>query len=202
MSKILLTTAYLPPVSYFEFIKGADRVTLEGAEFYQKQSYRTRCYIYAGNGPLLLNVPVEKLPNDKRYVRDLKVDYSENWQLVHQRALVSAYNSSPFFEYYYYDDLLPVFEKKHRFLFDMNLDFIRKLDELFGLNTEIEISQEYAVSCPEDVLDLREKIHPKRERIGSNKPYYQVFAQKYGFQPELSAVDLLFNEGPDAISYL
>ena len=202
MSRVLLSTAYLPPVSYFEFIRNYSDVTIEGAESYQKQTYRTRCYISSGNGPLLLNVPVKKLPNDQRFIRDLQLDYHENWPLMHQRGLVSSYNSSPFFEYYYYDDILPVYEKKHKFLFDMNLDFIQVLSELFGLRPDFKISEDFLVSCPDDVIDLRQKIHPKRESVGRNKPYYQVFADKYGFQPELSAIDLLFNEGPDSISYL
>jgi hypothetical protein len=55
--------------------------------------------------------------------------------------------------------------------------------------------------------DLREVIHPKRPNtilsdLTLEKPYFQVFAPKYGFKSDLSIMDLLFNEGPDSILYL
>jgi hypothetical protein len=203
----LLSTAYFPPVEYFVAMVNNKRVKLEQYESYSKQSYRNRCNIFASDGTLSLTIPVITAGNNTP-IRDIKIDYSKKWLLQHKRALVSAYMSSPFFEYYQ-DDIFNVLESGEEYLFDMNCRLMDVLMDNLGIAPEISLTDEYvpASLLESDVLDYRESIHPKKVspifgKEIEEKPYYQVFSQKYGFISGLSILDLLFNEGPEACRYL
>ena len=220
----LFTTAYLPPVSYLaaiaEEMEGLSNRTdgdssleltpsviyIEACENYQKQSYRNRCRFYAADGVQDLNIPVvheggtHKLP-----VSDMKIDWSKPWLQQHERAIVSAYRTSAYFEYYM-DDFFAIYAEKPERLIDLNTSLLRFLLDKTGIAAEIRFTEDYSREWTAGE-DLREKIHPKRThdilaRLGLEKPYFQVFARKYGFQSDLSAIDLLFNEGPDSLIYL
>lgn len=183
-------------------------VYIEGCENYQKQSYRNRCRFYAAGGVEDLTFPIiheggtHKLP-----ISDIKVDYSTPWLQQHQRAIVSAYRTSAYFEYYQ-DELFEIMNRKPEKLFDLNMDLIRFFVEKTGLKVDIRVTEDYSREVdPVLYTDLRDKIHPKRpdtilRDLGLEKPYFQVFAGKYGFKSDLSIMDLLFNEGPDSILYL
>lgn len=214
----LLSTAYLPPIEYFVAIANSARVEIETGEMYQKQSYRTRCHINGANGLLVLTLPVlrsalkgeessHKIPTSQ-----LKIDYSKPWLLQHKRALEAAYMSSPFFEYYM-DDLYAILESGEENLLKMNTLLTEKIAQLIGLETPVTASDGNFILPGSNILeqrgisDFRDSIHPKKpallmERLEMNKPYWQVFTNKQGFVPNLSIVDLLFNEGPNAISFL
>lgn len=215
---LLLETAFMPPVSYFaaiaeEFTLSYGRVVslvparlrLEACENYQKQSYRNRCRIYAAGGVESLTLPVvheggtSSLP-----IREIKVDWSRDWLPRMERAIVSAYESSPYFEYYR-DSLFDILESRPEKLFDLNIRLIHYFLGKIGISADIDFSTEYerpGETAP-GIRDLRGIIHPKRPSIlQTEKPYWQVFAAKYGFKSDLSVMDLLFNEGPDSISYL
>lgn len=215
---LLLETAFMPPVSYFaaiaeEFTLSYGRVVslvparlrLEACENYQKQSYRNRCRIYAAGGVESLTLPVvheggtSSLP-----IREIRVDWSRDWLPRMERAIVSAYESSPYFEYYR-DSLFDILESRPEKLFDLNISLIHYFLGKIGISADIDFSTEYerpGETAP-GIRDLRGIIHPKRPSIlQTEKPYWQVFAAKYGFKSDLSVMDLLFNEGPDSISYL
>lgn len=209
---VLLSTAYLPPIEYFAAIANASAILLEGAEMYQKQSYRTRCRIISGNGILVLTVPVLRKDGvHKCPVKEVRIDYSKPWLLQHKRALEAAYMSSPFFEYYA-DDIFPILDKKEKFLVDMNLLLVRKITELIGIPENIKFTDTFLnpadLKAERGITDLRERIHPKNpeenllRQLGKEKPYYQVFTNKQGFVPNLSIIDLLCNEGPNSVSFL
>lgn len=214
----LLSTAYLPPIEYFVAIANSGRVEIECGEMYQKQSYRTRCHINGANGLLVLTLPVLRSAakgeesSHKIPVAQLKIDYSKPWLLQHKRALEAAYMSSPFFEYYM-DDLYAVLDSGEESLLAMNTRLVHTIAELIGIQTPIVMSDGNFIAPGSDLLrergisDFRDSIHPKKpallmERLQMNKPYWQVFTNKQGFVPNLSVLDLLFNEGPNAISYL
>ncbi len=201
--KYLLSTAYFPPVAYFSVINRSEEFFIEGMESFQKQTYRTRCYIDSGNGPFFLNIPVARIPENNRFIKDVRLDYSEDWVRQHTRSLISSYGSTPFFEYYFYDDILPVYEKKHKFLFDMNMEFLELVMNLAGIRKRYSVTVDYDKN-PVGIVDLRKIISPKKDysEIYEIKPYYQVFSHKHGFTPGLSILDLLFHEGPNTTSYL
>lgn len=180
------------------------RILVETQESYIKQTYRNRCRIYACDGILSLTVPVS-VRDGGRDIRSVRIDYTKPWLQQHERALISAYCTSAFFEYYQ-DDILSVLDSRPEYLFDLNTSLTVKLMELLGIRCEISFTTGYVREYPPDFLDLRDCIHPKKAvpDIFWNryKPYYQVFSERFGYIPGLSAMDLLFNEGPDAISYL
>lgn len=191
-------------------------VYIEACENYQKQSYRNRCLFYGSGGVQALTFPVvheggtHKLP-----VGTIKVDYSTPWVVQHQRAIVSAYRTSAYFEYYM-DELFAILDRKPERLIDLNMSILAFFVEKTGLSVDLRLTREYVPGNAEDRVvmsngiicdDLREVIHPKRENLilselGLEKPYFQVFSPKYGFHSDLSVMDLLFNEGPDSILYL
>ena len=210
---MLLSTAYFPPVEYFaaiardfEIAAKSSVVTIEACENYQKQTYRNRCKFFAAGGVESLTVPVVheggtyQLP-----IRDIKVDYKTPWVLRSERAIASAYESSAYFDYYK-DELFAILDSKQERLFDLNLLIINFFLKKTGIAADIRLTEEF-LPYGSAGDDLREVIHPKRPNrilrdLGLEKPYFQVFAQKYGFIPDLSIMDLLFNEGPDSIVYL
>ena len=221
----LLSTAYFPPVSYFaamaQEMEGLSNrrdgdgsaelspsvVYLEACENFQKQSYRNRCRFYAADGVQTLSFPiVHEGGTHKQPISEAKVDYSKPWILQHKRAIISAYGTSAYFEYYQ-DELFAILDSKPERLFDLNLALIKFFIEKTGLCIDLRVTEDFSREAPEGVDDLREVIHPKRpdailSDLGLEKPYFQVFAPKYGFQKNLSIMDLLFNEGPDSILYL
>ncbi len=202
----ILSIAYLPPIQYFSKLYMHQKTTIENDEHYSKQSYRNRCCILTANGPQSLTIPVSKGDQLKTKIKDVRIDYSKEWQLNHWRTIITAYNSSPFFEFYM-DELLPFYQKKYDFLFDYNLELIYLMNELTGLNADIEFTGHYVDVASEGQIDYRNSIHPKQRMQQSDSlftpvPYNQVFEEKFGFVPNLSILDLLFNRGPEAKDFL
>ena len=191
---ILLSAAYLAPVEYYTILANSKEILLEGHEYYQKQTYRSRCKISTANGTMDLSIPVDK--SGKQLIRDIRISAHNDWQTHHWRSIESAYSSSPFFEYYS-DDIQPFFEKKWVFLWDFNLEIQQVICNLLEITPNIAITDTYKMSAT-GILDLRDRIHPKKNSLIEIGPYYQVFEQKYGFIANLSILDLLFNMGNEA----
>jgi hypothetical protein len=194
-----MSTAYLPNVQYFSKLLHA-KVIIEQHEHYLKQTYRNRCEIFAPNGIMPLTVPVKHC-GAKIKIRDVQIDYTDNWQRLHWRTINTAYRSSPFFVYYA-DDFLPFYSNKEKFLFDFNCKLLDKLLELIGLKIEIVFSDNYLHDYD---MDYRSSITPKNkpeDPIFSPHPYYQVFSHKLGFQSNLSILDLLYNEGNNSYTII
>lgn len=199
----IFCSAYFPPIAYFKAIARCGKMIVEGNESYCKQSYRNRCKILSANGILSLTVPVTK--NGDGNIRSVTIDYSKPWIREHKRAMEAAYRSSPFFEYYY-DDIHAIIDSGITGLFDLNMALTLKLLEFAGIRTEVSVSEEYRKTYgPDSCIDFRSSFDPKRQGLPEylrTAPYYQVFSEKFGFTEGLSVLDLIFNEGPDSISYL
>lgn len=197
-SSVLLTTAYLAPVSYYTILTKAENILFENFDSYEKQTYRNRCEIATANGVMALSIPVEKSGSEKILTRDIRISKHNNWQNQHWRAIESAYNSSPFFEYYL-DDFMPFYTKDWTFLWDFNFEIQTKVLELLDCEIKIQHTTEYKKTVENSVIDLRNGFNPKHSTtIVKTKPYYQVFAQRFGFQQDLSVIDLLFNMGNES----
>lgn len=197
---VVLSTAYLPPISYFAEIVKAPEVYIEKHENFVKQTYRNRCRILGANGPIPLVIPVEKARDRKVLITDTRIYNHENWQRIHWRTIFSAYNSSPFFEYYQ-DYLSPFYENRWDFLFDFNLELMTVLIDAIGAERRLGFTEFYK-KPQSGANDLRNSISPKTGRQYSGEPYTQVFSEKFGFINDLSIIDLLFNLGPETLSYL
>lgn len=198
MSEICLSSAYLAPVEYYVAMANSDRVYLEYCDFYVKQTYRNRCHIAGANGVMALSIPVEKPNGTKTLMRDVRISEHNDWQKHHWRSIESAYNSTPFFEYYK-DDFLPFYVQRWTFLCDFNLQIQAKVLELLELNPPIQLTDTYQSQCADKLFDMRESFQPKVQYpVCKSKTYYQVFEQRFGFQPNLSIIDLLFNMGNES----
>lgn len=202
MIEILLHPTYFGPIDQFAAIVGADRIIFENEDNYQKQTYRNRQYIYGANGKLLLNIPVkhQKKGDGHQKYKEVKIENDFHWHRDHWRSLQTAYRTSPFFEFYE-DDFAPLYEKPARFLLDFNY---RCLDLVFScLSLDVHYSKtEEFIARPPHVTDLRALVRSKREDPKNQTPYLGVFEEKHGFLKNLSVLDLLFNEGPNAREYL
>lgn len=199
---VLLSTAYLAPVEYYLRMNTHRQVIIEQHCNYLKQTYRNRCVIASANGLQTLSIPIVKPDSPKCPTKDIRIAEHGNWRHLHWNAIVSAYNSTPFFEYYA-DDFRPFYEKPQHFLFDFNETLRELICSLLDISPNVSYSDQYITEIPEDTLDLRDAIHPKKEIDSLNyRPYYQVFENKYGFQANLSIIDLLFNMGNEAVILL
>lgn len=258
-SRVILSTAYFPPVEYFSILAKYSVVYVDSEENYQKQSYRNRCRILTSNGVEDLRFPI--VHDGARKITDIKVDYKTPWVRQTEYAIETAYYSSPFFEYYR-DQLFAILDSRPGRLWDLNSAltdfFIRKIGLSVDLLPSSSIStlvtapalssagqtapgaragsagESFDILQPRGIVrggtvaagdggversetavgavcsgaelergqDMREQIHPKRPAVMANAPYWQVFGEKFGFVPNLSIMDLLFNEGPESICYL
>ena len=201
--KVILSTAYLGPIQYYSKILKYDQVIIEANENFIKQTYRNRCKIYGANGELSLSIPVKKT-DIKTKINDLLIDYDTNWRKLHWKSIESAYRSSPFFEFYA-DDFIPFYTKEYKFLLDFNTEIQSMVLDNLEIDFEINFTSEYISQEKVSFPDFREKINPKKNVQDSDfnlLEYSQVFSEKHGFIPNLSIIDLLFNEGPNAIEIL
>jgi hypothetical protein len=201
METAYLSTAYLGPVQYYCKLLQYPSILIEQEENFIKQTYRNRCVIAAANRLLTLSVPVEKPETLKCQTKDIRISDHGNWRHLHWNALISAYGTSPFFMYYQ-DDFAPFFEKKYRFLFDFNEELRKLICSLLDMQPSVSFTTQYEVNPSHD---FREKISPKSSFNDPEFvpiPYYQVFKEKFGFLPNLSIVDLLFNMGPEGLIVL
>ena len=197
---ILIHPTYFSNIAHFVVIADAQNVVFEVDDNFLKQTYRNRTYIYGTNGKLALNIPVIHTQKNRQKYRDVKIFNEEKWQSLHWKSLLSAYSTSPFFEYYE-DELQPLFTQKADYILEFNLkcfDIICNCLQL-DLNTSKTESYQKIVS---DKTDFRFLVNAKKETPQKFEKYTQVFGDKHGFIPNLSILDLLFNEGPNALNYL
>ena len=193
----LLSSFYLAPVEYYTSLYRNDLVVIEVNDNYQKQSYRNRCIISGANGPLVLSIPVMKPDKDNCKMKDIRIADHGNWQHLHWNAILSAYNSTPYFQYFE-DDFRPFYERKIKFLHDFNEELRQLICHIIEIESKVRYTETYIDEGDIEYIDLREKIHPKKESDYKTEPYYQVFASKHGFINNLSILDLLFNMGKEA----
>ena len=195
----LIYPTYFPNIAHFVAMVNSEVLLLEVCDNYQKQSYRNRTEIYAANGKLALTVPVKYTQKNRQLYKDVKIANEENWQQQHLKSLQSAYSMSPFFEFYI-DDLIRLFEKNFDYILDFNLECFDTLKECLQLDVTTMQTILFEKE-PEDKKDFRKMVNRNFE-VNSLQPYTQVFTEKYGFIPNLSILDLLFNEGPSTTLYL
>lgn len=206
MSSILLHPSYFGPISQWVAIANAKKIIFENEDNYQKQTYRNRMYIYDSNGKLLLNIPIRhssslgRQKKGKQQYKDVQIENDFPWQLQHWRAFKASYQTSPFFEFFE-DELQPLYEKKFKFLMDFNYATMEFAAECLQIDLNFEKTEEFILE-PNDQKDFRSLSNAKSTNPFQNTRYTQVFEEKKGFLPDLSILDLIFNEGNAALSYL
>jgi hypothetical protein len=197
---MIFQPTYFSPIYQFQQLVATDTVIFETQDNFQKQTYRTRCSIYGANGKLSLNIPIKHSKGTRQTTRDVKIENAFPWQKNHFKSIENAYRSSPYFEFYE-DDLRPLYETEYKYL----LDFLFKTQELSFELLQLDISykktNQYIAAYPQKE-DFRFLAIAKSKQEFPVKEYTQVFQEKHGFIPNLSILDLLFNEGPNALSLL
>lgn len=205
MHKIIISPGYFAPIDMFAAYLQADEVFWEVEDHYQKQTYRNRQYIYGPNGKLLLNIPIDhqtRRSHSPKY-KEVKIENEYAWQRTHWRSLQTAYRNSPFFEFYEHE-LIDLYQKKFDYLLDFNFACVHALKSCLQINKTEQTTKEYLFEeeLKPDYKDFRSLIIAKRAPSTDLKEYEQVFQEKYGFYANLSVLDLLFNLGPESLSYL
>jgi len=198
----LYIPTYFSPISQYAQIIKSDTIFFEIEDNFQKQSYRNRCYIYNSNGKQLLNIPLKEKKGTsslRKKTKDMLVDNNSHWQEHHLKSLQTAYRASPFYEFYE-DDLLAIFNKKYTFLQDVNIDTYLFVTDALQISQQYSKTKEYEIIT--DKNDYRILADIKKQPKKSRDKYIQMFDNKHGYIDNLSILDLLFMEGPNAISYL
>jgi hypothetical protein len=218
--KILIELHYLPCLDYFKTILEATKldkeIILEANENFNKQSYRNRAYILGTNGKLALTVPVQK-GSQKTIITDVKIDYSTDWNRQHWQSIKSAYGKSPFF-IHYADFLEPLYQNPPVLLWEFNYKLLTICQKLLRISIPLKMTEHFEKEANNDILDNRNLISPKKPAIFTYAAYYQTFGNKFEnkgvqgndsdaenksiFENNLSILDLLFNEGTNALSIL
>jgi hypothetical protein len=198
---LVLSSVYAGNLVYYSLIANSNKIILDVYENFNKQSYRNRCVIASPNGPLKLIIPIVR--SSKNIVKDVKIDNTQNWKKIHWKSLESSYRSSPYFEFYEDEFYSLYFKNKNDFLFDFNNKINLAILKCLGIETEIIISSSY-VEKDLEIEDFRNIIPSKSKVLEKFKEikYNQVFQEKQSFLPNLSILDLLFNEGPLAKQFL
>lgn len=197
---ILLYPSYFPSISHFVAMAQSDHVTFEVEDNFQKQTNRNRTYIYSPNGIQMLNIPIKHSSNHYQKTKEVELETAFDWQKQHFKSLEAAYRTSPFFEYFE-DVLSPIFQKKHRFLIDLNFETIEIVSKCLAMKLTYALSEEYFHEVKNSQLDFRSLVNGKKDPSKFDN-YTQVFGEKHGFINNLSILDLLFNEGRYTLDYL
>lgn len=201
--KIILPSHYLPNLVYIKYLLHANEIIIEKHQNYVKQTYSNRCHILGANGIQILTIPIVKIHNQKQPFFEVKINYEENWQKQHWLAFQSAYGKSAF--WFYYKDYFENFyiQNKYQYLLEFNTNLLQLIIKLLKENRHFSFTQNYELTY-NNATDLREYFDAKNRNKNEineseNLPtYLQVFAEKFPFQPNLSIIDLLMNNGPQS----
>lgn len=196
----VLHPAYFPNVAFFSVFEKADKVVWEYEDNYQKQTFRNRTHICTDRGKHMLSIPIvhTKGEHGRQAYKEVKIDNSNPWQRQHWRTLETAYRTSPYFEFYE-DDLKPLFERTHELLIHLNLDTINTLCDILQLEMPKQRTEKYSAVHTNDYRFL---VNAKKDLEQNFSPYVQVFGERHGFLPNLSLLDVLFNLGPNSLTYV
>ena len=196
----ILSSHYFPCIAYFKALVNHPTINIDLGEHFIKQSYRNRTVIYTSNGSLALSIPVIK--KNKTAVKDVLLDDQNDWRTTHWKAIKSAYNSSPFFEFYE-TELKQVLFKEYLNLSVLNNSLLVHICNEIGLCIDLNYSNEYIESTDINT-DYRTLIDPKKtiDEVVDYPRYIQIFEEKHGYQKNLSILDLLFHEGPETLNYI
>ena len=197
---MLLHPTYFPNIAHFVALIKSKEVVFEVCDNYQKQTYRNRSDIYSANGKLLLSVPVSYTQKLRQKTKDVLISSVDDWQSKHLKSFDSAYRMSPFYEFYI-DDLMPIFKTEFKYLLDLNLKCFELLTKALELEISTRLSEDFTIP-DNSSYDFRNLVNTKKNNAFQFNKYTQVFTEKHGYITNLSILDLLFNEGPNAVNYL
>ena len=195
---VVLPLTYWGNVEYFaNLVRGGEEAVIDLGENYVKRSERNRTEIVTPTGGMVLSVPLIKANRPRTPMRDMRIDNSKRWQHQHWVAILSAYRSSPYFDYIA-DRIAPIYEREWEFLIDLNREILQAEFDILGIAPKYQFSEIY-VEPSESVIDLRDK---KRESQFCSPQYFQMFMDRTPFVENASMLDLLMCEGRESIDVL
>jgi hypothetical protein len=197
--KLLIELPYLGNLAFYQLLTNFDEILIEHHEFFEKASFRNRCEIVGPNGKLVLSIPVTGGKHKKQHYKETKICYDHTWLKDHWNSFTSCYRRSPYFEFYE-DKFEIIFDKELEDLYDLNLELFKLTLSLLKLDVPVSLTESYQKEH-DGYEDYRSFFLPRKKQSASVK-YMQVFEDRTGFINNLSIVDLLFNEGPNAINVL
>ncbi len=198
MKNVLLPAFYLPPISWFSvFLNPENETVFERFESFPKQTYRNRANIYGANGKLSLIIPIAH--NGRRELKDIEISYREDWRNLHWKSIKTAYQGSPYFEFYE-DKFRKIFDIQEKYLLDFNLKALEVIQQILKTEKAYSLNEEY-IKNPEET-SFREKFSAKLPSEFEMDEYYQAFSDKLGFLKDLSILDLICNKGPESLTYI
>lgn len=200
MSAVVAPLAYGGSITLWAYIARSFSVVLEKHDHYQKQTQRNRLNIHGANGKLMLSIPVKHLGKEgHQNYKEVLIDNQFSWQAHHWKSLQAAYRSSPYFEFYE-DEIAFLYQEHFTHLYAFNHAFFQVLQNLIGLTTKVSFTESYQKDVA--ALDLRKLQEVKKNQVAVELTYAQVFDTKNGFIPNLSVLDLVFNQGPESLQLL
>tara|TARA_B100000524_G_scaffold320078_2_gene200337 strand:+ start:218 stop:835 length:618 start_codon:yes stop_codon:yes gene_type:complete len=199
--KIIIHPTYFPNIEFFSHLVKSNEIFFEVTDNYQKQTLRNRCSIYGSNGKLNLVVPVKFSSSKREKFKDIKICYDSNWQKIHLKSIQSAYRNSPYYSFFE-DYFIELFQQKEKYLIDISLKSIKVIYNILEIESNYKITNSY-ISNYDILIDKRDLAKKNKNKdMNLFKPYDQVFQEKYGFLPNLSVIDLIFNQGINSLELL
>jgi len=218
---------YIPWLGFFHKIAASDCFVILDNVQYKQREYQNRNKIRTQLGWIWLAIPV--ITKGKRYqlIKDVSIDNSIDWQRRHKNSLKTWYGKAKYFDKYYpvFDEL---YSKPWSRLCDLNIEIIKRMLEILGINTKIYLESEMKITAKstkriieigkelmadiylsgaggKDYLDesLFVESGIKLEYQSFIHPHYnQLFVKNSQFIPFMSIVDLLFNQGEESADIL
>ena len=201
MTTALLELPYLPNAVWLKNYLKHDAIFVEREENFVKSSHRNRCEIAGANGKQQLSIPLAGGRDHHQLYKTVRIDNTKLWQKIHWQSIISAYGSTPFFEYYA-DRFQPFYEKQYDVLFDFNYEILQTVLKAIKAEKPFELTAMFEKE-PEGKIDYRKKQHADLQTPDSSfSRYCQPFEERHGFMENLCALDLIFNLGPQTKDYL
>lgn len=191
---------FFPSIAELILFEKLRKVSIDVYENFQKQTFRNRCIVLSSQGLINITVPVQRNKNEKILLKDAKISYNENWNVWTWRTIFSCYGKSPFF-LYYADKVKEILNTKFEYLMDLNIETFFFIKHTMNLEQEIFLTSEFITRKENNYRDM----FLTKNRVSDGKKqeaYYQCFSSKFEFQTNLSALDLLFNLGPESETYV
>lgn len=190
---------YFGPIPYYQLLlKCGDDVEFDTNERFVKQTWRNRAQILGSNGPLNLSVPIVKPFGRETKFKDVLISDVSDWRKDHWKSIESAYAHAPFF-FYYGDQIKELIYIKSEKLMNFNTEIMKQVLEWLDFS---DFQPKILDKSPEFNPQDARSIFSNKELKYPQKPYIQVFSDKFPFFENLSIIDLLMNEGPLARKYI
>ncbi len=182
---------FAPPIAWFSIAIKHSEITLINDIKFPKQTHRNRLDYGSFQGVNTFSIAIKGETKNNHYI-DVEIDTKTNWAKPLIQTLKTTYGNSPFYEYYGYK-FEEVFLKNNTHLWELNIDILKLIYSIFKIDFKYKIETLSSKDIETIELAIRQL---------ENKPYYQVFKTSQSFMPNLSVLDLIFNEGVDAWRFL